>query len=263
MASLPRRTLLAGLAGAGVLAASGCSRDGLEWYEGELSGGHWPGQSPRWRAVAAPPPEDYPNQLVVVLHGRGANRDAAFDQLGLQDHARANGLVIASVDGGDLYWHARRSGADTGAMVRDELLRVLHRELGTPSRFGLLGWSMGGFGALLLASDLGPERVGAVVAESAALWTEPGDSAPGAFDDREDFEAHDVFDPERLRVLEKIPVRLDCGRSDSFAEANRAFARALPSATLTVDDGGHTGDYWRAHAAVQLRWMAQRLRFDQ
>jgi hypothetical protein len=61
-------------------------------------------------------------------------------------------------------------------------------------------------------------------------------------------------------VLARIPVRLDCGRSDPFAEANRAFGRALPSASLTIDTGGHTTGYWRDHAAAQLRWTAQQLR---
>jgi len=113
---------------------------------------------------------------------------------------------------------------------------------------------------LLLASALGPRAVGAVVAESAALWTEPGASAAGAFDDREDFEAHDVFEPSRTRVLARIPVRLDCGATDPFVAANRAFATRLPSARLTVDDGGHNTAYWRAHASAQLDWVAATLR---
>ena len=61
----------------------------------------------------------------------------------------------------------------------------------------------------------------AVVAESAALWTDPGLSAPGAFDDREDFEAHDVFD--RTDVLSRIPVRMDCGRSDPFVAGQQGL----------------------------------------
>ncbi len=144
-------------------------------------------------------------------------------------------------------------------MVVDDLLPLLEDETGYTGRIALLGWSMGGYGALLLAASLGPDRVGAVVAQSAALWTEPGASAPGAFDDREDFEAHDVFDPARLAVLAQLPVRLDCGEDDPFAASNRAFGEALPGAELTLDAGGHTVDYWRGHAGAEMRWLAERL----
>jgi enterochelin esterase-like enzyme len=118
---------------------------------------------------------------------------------------------------------------------------------------------MGGYGSLLLASALGPRIVGAVVAQSAALWTDAGAIAPGAFDDRADFEAHDVFDSSRTEVLARLPVRLDCGDADPFVEANRAFAERLPSARLTVDTGGHDTGYWRDHARAQLDWVAAHL----
>ena len=57
----------------------------------------------------------------------------------------------------------------------------------------------------------------------------------------------------------KLPVRLDCGDRDPFVAANRAFATALPSATLTIDAGGHTNTFWREHARSQLEWIASEL----
>ena len=121
------------------------------------------------------------------------------------------------------------------------------------NRVALIGWSMGGYGALLLASRLGPSRVAGVAAASAALWQSPGDSAPGAFDDAKDFARNDVF--ARRHVLTRMPVRLDCGRGDPFIVANRAFARGLPSAAATFDDGAHTQQYWTAHAGAQMSWL--------
>ena len=194
---------------------------------------------------------------MVVLHGAGGDASQAFGVLKLHEHVRTAGVTLASVDGANYYWHARRAGMDTGAMVIEDFLPLVRRETGYAGKVAFLGWSMGGYGSLLLASELGPEKVFAVVAASAALWTAPGLSAPGAFDDREDFEAHDVF--ARTDVLSKIPVRMDCGRSDSFAAANRAFGKALPSAELTVDDGGHTAEYWTSHGARQLTWVRQQL----
>jgi hypothetical protein len=57
----------------------------------------------------------------VALHGFGGDVDAAFE-LGYGDAVAATGLALVSVDGGNGYWHARRDGTDSGAMVRDELI---------------------------------------------------------------------------------------------------------------------------------------------
>jgi pimeloyl-ACP methyl ester carboxylesterase len=249
-----RRALIGGAIGAGALALSACSGANLTTESGTITSRHWPGRKVNWRFAIQREGDSDARPTVVVLHGKGGNADAAFD-LGLQDHLNDNRLSLASIDGGNLYWHRRRNGDDPGAVVVDDLLPMLPRRNGNAGKIALLGWSMGGYGALLLASELGPERVAAVVAESAALWTAPGSSAPGAFDDREDFEAHDVFAPKRLAVLSRIPVRLDCGRDDPFAAANRAFGRALPSAELTIDAGAHTTGYWRDHASAQLAWV--------
>jgi Enterochelin esterase and related enzymes len=165
---------------------------------------------------------------------------------------------VASVDGGDFYWHARRSGIDTSRMVIEELLPLMGIKGQATDRIGLIGWSMGGYGALLMATKLGPTRVAGVVAASAALWQAPGDSAPGAFDDSADFIRNDVF--AARGKLRGIPVRLDCGREDPFIAANRAFARELPDAAVTFDEGAHTEDYWTAHAGAQMSWLAEQFR---
>ena len=70
---------------------------------------------------------------------------------------------------------------------------------------------MGGFGALLLASDLGRSRVSGVVAASAALWLKGSQTPARAYDGRSDFDRHSIFNrlsrlrghpgPPRLRHL--------------------------------------------------------------
>ncbi|MCA0180303.1 MAG: hypothetical protein LCH77_12080 [Actinobacteria bacterium] len=61
----------------------------------------------------------------------------------------------------------------------------------------------------------------------------------------------------RGKALRDIPIRIDCGITDPFADANRAFVdQVVPHATATFDSGGHTGDYWREHAGVQMDWLA-------
>ena len=101
-----------------------------------------------------------------------------------------------------------------GAMVLDELLPMLGEQGLDTSRVGFLGWSMGGYGALLLGARLGPARTAAICAVSPALWMSSGASAPGAFDGPDDFAANSVFG---LPALASIPIRIDCGDADPFA----------------------------------------------
>jgi pimeloyl-ACP methyl ester carboxylesterase len=257
-----RRRVLAGALALPWLVACSPALDeqpGLDQEEGTFSSRYWPGQAVPWR-LARPDVSGTgsPRQpLVVALHGHGGDVDWPFSGVHIDAHVAATGLAVATVDGGDFYWHARRSGIDTGRMVIEGLLPLLAGKGLATDRIGLIGWSMGGYGALLLATKLGPARVAGVVAASAALWQSPGDSATGAFDDREDFVRNDVFAARgRLRG---IPVRLDCGRDDPFIEANRAFARGIPDATATFDGGGHTEEYWTAHAGAQMSWLREHL----
>ncbi|HYO19222.1 MAG TPA: alpha/beta fold hydrolase [Dermatophilaceae bacterium] len=255
-----RRGVLAGAVALPWLVACGpgASRQARpDLQGGTLSSRFWPGQQVHWR-LARPAVRATPQPLVIALHGQGGDADWPFDGLQLERHVTATGLALATVDGGDFYWHARRSGIDTSRMVVEDLLPLLGRKGLSTDRIGLIGWSMGGYGALLMASRLGPARVAGVVAASAALWQSYDEAFSVAFDDRADFARHDVF--AARPALARLPVRLDCGRDDLFFEANRAFARGLRSAAVTFDPGGHTEDYWTTHAAAQLTWLGKHLR---
>jgi S-formylglutathione hydrolase FrmB len=256
-----RRAVLTGLVALPWLAACSPGTDrpaGVDLQKGTFSSRFWPDHQVRWR-VARPAHQgsvSVPQPLVVALHGHGGDADWPFDSAHIERHVAPTGLAVATVDGGDFYWHARKSGIDPASMVVQELLPLLAGKGLAVDRIGLIGWSMGGYGALLLASNLGPSRVAGVVACSAALWQSPGDSAAGAFDGRPDFVRNDVF--ARRRTLAAMPVRLDCGRNDPFIVANRVFARGLPSAVATFDDGAHTDEYWTAHAGPQMSWLRKR-----
>jgi len=231
----------------------------LEAEEGTFRSQFWPGRRVRWRLVrpARGDSDAVRQPLVVALHSHGGDADWPFSRAHLDRYVLRTGLAVASVDGGDFYWHARRSGIDTGRMVLQDLLPLLHRRGLATRRIGLIGWSMGGYGALLLAGRLGRNRVAGVVAVSAALWESPYNADRGAFDNPADFARNDVLSaPDELRG---IPVRLDCGWRDRFLNANQALARELPEAAVTFDEGGHSRDYWVAHAGAQMRWLRRRL----
>jgi S-formylglutathione hydrolase FrmB len=230
---------------------------------GEFVSGARLGTSCGW-TIAYPPGAKEGDALpvLVVLHGYDADNTTAFDRLGLDRFLAeavdggATPFAIASVDGGDGYWHPRRKGGDSGEMVVDELLPALAAlELKT-DRVGLLGWSMGGYGALLLGTQLGPDRVAAIAAESPAMWVDGGHSPEGAFDDAADYAAHDLAG--RQNELAGIPVRIDCGTGDGFYPVVRDYVAGFstpPEGGFTP--GGHDYAYWRRMAPAQLAFLAE------
>jgi S-formylglutathione hydrolase FrmB len=213
--------------------------------------------------IAYPPGGGADLPVAVVLHGRGLDHASAFDpgQLGLdrfltvavQQGARP--FALAGIDGGDTYWHPRDTGEDAGALVIDEFLPVLADHGLDVRRVGFLGWSMGGYGALSLAGRLGHDRVAAVAAMSPALWHDFDDTAPGAFDNAEDFATATVFGREY--ELDGIAVRIDCGEGDPFYAATRDYVEGLDAPSGGFEPGNHDLDYWRRIAPRALRFLAR------
>ena len=210
-------------------------------------------------AIARPPGQTVALRPVIALHGKGS--DAATVMAGGVEQGLAQAVnvglppfAVVAVDGGGSYWHRRSSGEDAGAMVLGELLPMLGEQGLDTSRVGFLGWSMGGYGALLLGARLGPARTAAICAVSPALWLSSGASAPGAFDGPEDFAANSVFG---LPGLASIPIRIDCGYSDPFYGATKQFIAQLPNPPAGgFSPGGHDGGFWSAQLPAEIAWMA-------
>jgi enterochelin esterase-like enzyme len=218
----------------------------------------------RWE-VAWPPGSRPGDRLAValVLHGRGDDSRAAFGAQGLQHflgaavRAGTPPFALAAIDGGDhTYWHARADGDDPQTMLTQEFVPLLSRMGLRGDRFALTGWSMGGYGALLLAART-PGRVLAVATDAAALWQRPGDTAQGAFDGPADFARNDVF--TMAYRLSGLPLRLSCGRSDPFAGANHALVTALPSAQHNFPRGGHDIGCWNTMRLADMTFLGEHL----
>jgi S-formylglutathione hydrolase FrmB len=199
--------------------------------------------------------------LLVFLHGRGDKgedsniNDAFFKALRAQGEDAP--AVVFPNGGNHGYWHDRR-GAKWARYVLDEVIPRAVKELHTdPNRVAIGGISMGGFGALDLAR-LAPRTFCAVGAHSPALWLSGGDSAAGAFDDAEDFARHDVIAAARTHRLYRVPVWIDVGRDDPFAQADRTLAHELTQEGTRVSfhlhAGGHGG--WTNRMPQYLRFYA-------
>ncbi len=224
-------------------------------------------------ALATPPGVPEQNlPVVLVLHGRGEDHRAAFDALRLHDFLAASvakggpPFALASVDGGDRYWHPRADGDDPLRMLTDEFLPLLAgRGLGT-RRIGMLGWSMGGYGALLVARQARQSRsdspatttVAVAAAGSPALFPSYAASAAGAFDSAADYDRYGMLAASPDTGATALFVC--CGADDAFtAQTRRYRANASPTPAGGISRGCHTGGYWRSVAAEQIAFVGRHL----
>jgi len=213
-----------------------------------------PGIATHW-SLAAPelPPGARPPEfsVAVFLHGLNGSHTVLLEDLSaheaLQRHLDAGGapFAIAAVDGGNTWWHPRADGTDTQSMLVKEFVPFLGSQGYDLGRIGLFGISMGGFGALLLASQGRLAGVRAVAAMSPAVWDHYDPREGSAFDGPADFAAHDVF---ALRPrLAAVPKRIDCGTADDLAATVRAYRAGLPGEVEGgFRPGGHDYSYWRS-----------------
>ncbi len=210
--------------------------------------------------IAMPPGQTKMLRPVIALHGKDGDANMILD-CGVEDALAqlvAQGkppFAVVGVDGGpSSYWHRRSNGEDSGTMVIEELLPMLSSMGMDTSRVGFLGWSMGGYGALLLGARLGPARTAGICAISPALYMSYWGCAPGAFDGVDDWTRNTVFG---LPVLSSIPLRVDCGIGDRFFFSSSQFVNQLKEKPAgSFSPGGHDMDYWRAQLPGELAWMA-------
>lgn len=206
--------------------------------------------------------------LVVMLHGYGDDHRTALAGLSpaqavalVVDGAPLPAMALATVDGGDGYWHPH-PGDDPMGMVVDELLPMLaslglgdgHRRVAT------MGISMGGYGAILLAERFA-DRFAAVAAISPAIWTtypQAQGANAGAFDSAAQFAAFDVV--THAAALGGTPVRVASGLDDPFHPGVVALCDRLGPADVVVFSGGcHTSSFFESQEPPSLRFLGEHL----
>ena len=204
-----------------------------------------------------------PTRLILALHGYGNDHNGAEDDLGMSEFqaeaidAGVPAFAVVSVDAGVGFYHPFR-GDDASAMILHELLPRLGQAGLDTHRIGLYGWSMGGYGALRLATLLGPHRVAGVAAVSAALWQNPSDAPTVSFAGAADYERYSVMHAQA--ALARIPLRIEVGDGDPFLNADREFVAGFGgSVALSVTSGGHTDGYWRSRLLGDLEFLGRRL----
>lgn len=206
--------------------------------------------------------------LVVMLHAFGRNHANALTGMTPQQAValRVGGVPLApmamvTVDGGNGYWNPHPRD-DPMSMVMDEVIPMC-RAMGAgrpPQRVGVMGISMGGYGALLLGEKF-PQVVRTVAAISPAVWTsyrQARDVNAGAYASAADFEACDVV--THAGALSDTPVRVASGVDDPFHPGVLALARALPhQAVVVISKGCHTDPFFTSQEAPSLAFLARHL----
>jgi dipeptidyl aminopeptidase/acylaminoacyl peptidase len=207
--------------------------------------------------------------VCLVLHGHGASERDAFEVLNYQRvlaasvAAKVPPFVLASIAGGDGYWHPHGAadgdqGDDPFGMLTDDFPVVLAQHGLPVDRFGVIGWSMGGFGALLAVAEA-PRLFVAAAASSPAIWSSYDDARSAnadAFGSDEEWKRWGDLLGRADRL--KGRVRVDCGESDAFAPTVAALAERVPDA-VTMAKGCHDVAFWRSVAPAQLRFVGAAL----
>lgn len=215
--------------------------------------------------------------LLVFLHGRGENEDSYLtsEMFAALERQGGRAPVVAFPRGGEgSYWHDRADDGAWGSYVLEELLpQLVNRFDIEPQRIAIGGISMGGFGAFDIAVREPFElRNGeatsfcAVGGHSPAIWENASDTAPGAFDDEADFEAHDVITAVGTPPFPLRGTRywLDVGDGDPFREADEALAEALDASGakghIVIGMGGHEDSYWNSNWRRYMHFYARSLK---
>jgi len=206
--------------------------------------------------------------VCLVLHGyasdaRGAIETGGYDRyLAAVVAAGVPPFALAACDGGPGYWHPHATDDPLGALLDEfvPLLAMRGLAAGPADRLAVLGFSMGGYGALLCGITA-PARFAAVVANSPAIWRSYAEAHrvnAGAFDSAQEWAGYDVFaHAERLRG---VNLHIACGESDPFAPAIRALRDRLPDpAAVRIEKGCHDGRFWQHQAPAQLRLIGEAL----
>jgi hypothetical protein len=206
--------------------------------------------------------------LIVMLHGYGGNHlDALSGMSPAQAVAlRVNGagltpMAMVTVDGGGGYWNPH-PGDNPMVMVFEELIPLCQKVgLGRPPHgIGVMGISMGGYGALLFGEKY-PTTISAVAAISPAVWTsyaQARSANPGAFASAADFATNDVV--THATALATVPTRVASGNDDPFHPGVEVLAGVLSArATVEFGSGCHTAPFFVSQEPPSLAFLSRHL----
>ncbi len=215
-----------------------------------------------------------PFSVWYLLHGLSDNHTAWTRRTSLERYLGNLPLIVVMPDGGRGFYTdsaTEPTGAFETFIMRD-LVGFVDRTFQTRAeRSGrvISGLSMGGFGAIKLASKH-PEMFCAAASHSGALWR------PSDLDDYRGSELQRVFGEnpaggpddiftltERVGAREMPALRIDCGTEDYLLAPNQVFHTHLDRLGIAHEyaefPGGHDWAYWDQHVRETVIFFGREL----
>ncbi len=214
--------------------------------------------------------DGYP--FIVMLHGYSGNETQWESDADLQMLSDTHNILLALPDGGyDGWW------IDTDLLPGRDYETHIHQELKIwmvqnfngsmkASQHGILGLSMGGYGAFVQALKH-PDSYAAAASLSGVMdITRHPDSwglkkSLGQYSDNtEKWKANNPLHLSQKVALKTSPaLLLICGRDDFAFPENQAMAHQLDllnySAQFQEEDGAHTHTFWKTHIATAVEFI--------
>lgn len=211
--------------------------------------------------------------VVYVLHGYSGNAVRTFKQdiPDLSAQADAYKMIFVLADGGFDSWYFDSPVNDQlryESFISKELVSYTDKHYPTLARRekrAIYGWSMGGQGALFIATRH-KELFGAAGSTCGAVDFRPFENAYGIEKSLGDYpghqqswEKHTASDAVASLQNKELKLIIDCGLDDPLLEINRALHQKLIGLKIDHDyierPGAHNTAYWSAASAFQFLFI--------
>ncbi|WP_212005267.1 alpha/beta hydrolase family protein [Chitinophaga sp. HK235] len=204
---------------------------------------------------------------VYVLHGYSGNPDRTLkeDIPALPEMADQYGIIFILPDGGFDSWYINspvRKNSMYETFIGQELVSYIDQHYPTTAsrdQRGLMGWSMGGHGALYIgvkqSSNFGVLGSICGAVDFTPFVMDFGiDKLVGA--DSTKWKYYNVLDNARYFVFSQQQLIISCGAADPFLSYNRRLHEYLDqhhvAHTYIEGEGAHDHAYWSKAAQYQV-----------
>jgi len=226
-------------------------------------------------AYAQEPAQRFP--ILHALHGKGAPYAIWSEMSPLRKALVEHPMIVTCFDGDESSWYLdapEKPDSQFTTFFFEEFIPFLDTHYRVdPTRRGLTGFSMGGFGAFHYTLTK-PSMFASVSSLSGAFRPMDGNDPKvkkwftpllGPFsENKKRYETIDLY--ERLRQTVKVgtplpPVYLHCGTEDFLLEANRMMRDALKEQNLSCEylenEGDHNWAFWKSASAAIIDFHAR------